>query len=358
MLIDRDQRTVVFTRREMLQGAGAGLAGTALIAGTGLGTLAALATPTPAKAATSFHKGCDIGWLQQMEATGFTFFDVNGVQQDCLMILKSYGMTAVRLRSWVNPSTDPVNGHCSGTETATMALRCQNAGLAVMIDIHYGDTWNSVGHQVTPAAWASFNYSQMLSAVSSYTSNLMHLLHSFGVTPSWVQTGNEINSGLLHPIGTVSIPAQMTGLINAGHDMTKEVFPNTPTIIHLAQPQNGSSITTMLDRFVANGGKWDILGFSSYGASSVAQSLVNAMAGFSAQYGKPFMQVEFGGPSSKPTSTAAALTDYCQGVRNAGGLGFFYWEPEVYAPFATYSSGAWQTNGEPIAAIMNAFKNA
>ena len=82
--------------------------------------------------------------------------------------------------------------------------------------------------------------------------------------------------------------------------LIKQVFPNTPAIIHLAQPQNGSSITTMLDRFVANGGKWDILGFSSYGGSTVAQSLVNAMAGFSTQFGKPFMQVEFGGPASSP----------------------------------------------------------
>jgi len=357
-MIDKGQGKVMFTRRETLQGAAAGLAGAVLAGGTGLGTLAALATPTPAKAATSFYKGCDVGWLQQMEATGYKFYDVNGVQQDCLNILHSYGMTAVRLRTWVNPSTDPVNGHCSELETAAMALRCQKAGLAVMIDIHYGDTWNSVGHQVPPAAWASYNYSQMLSAVSSYTSNLMHLLHSYGVTPNWVQTGNEINSGLLHPVGSVSIPAQMTGLINAGYDMIKQVFPNTPTIIHLAQPQNGSSITTMLDRFVANGGKWDILGFSSYGGSTVAQSIVNAMAGFSAQFGKPFMQVEFGGPASSPGSTAKALNIYCQGVRNAGGLGFFYWEPEVYAPFASYSAGAWQTNGQPISTIMNAFKSA
>ncbi len=33
---------------------------------------------------TSFAKGADIGWLQQMEATGYKFYNVNGEEEDCL----------------------------------------------------------------------------------------------------------------------------------------------------------------------------------------------------------------------------------------------------------------------------------
>ena len=54
MILTKGQGKVRLTRRETLQGAAAGLAGAALAGGTGLGTLAALATPIPAKAATSF----------------------------------------------------------------------------------------------------------------------------------------------------------------------------------------------------------------------------------------------------------------------------------------------------------------
>jgi arabinogalactan endo-1,4-beta-galactosidase len=358
MFVDKKNRRVYFTRRQMLKGAGA--AAGALAAGSvlkePLKTLGQLADPNPAQAAT-FYKGADVSWLQQMEANGYKFFTTSGVQEDCLTILKSYNVNAIRLRTWVNPSSDPVNGHCSQSETIAMAVTCKNAGLPIIVDFHFGDTWNDVGHQNPPAAWASFSYSQMLTAVQNYVSGFMKAMQSAGVTPGWVQTGNEINSGLLHPVGGVNFPSQMTGLINTAHDQIKAVFPNTPVIVHLAQPQKSSGITTMLNAFTSNGGKWDILGFSSYGSSSLASGLATTMINFGKQYGKPVMQVETGGPTSS-SGTPTAVTEYIQGIRNGGGLGVFYWEPEVYAPFDTYGSGAWNTNGEPIAAIMNAVKNA
>jgi arabinogalactan endo-1,4-beta-galactosidase len=70
------------------------------------------------------------------------------------------------------------------------------------------------------------------------------------------------------------------------------------------------------------------------------------------------MQVEVGGASNNASGTATAVTDYIQTLRNHGALGCFYWEPEVYSPFDTYSAGAWNTNGEPIAQIMNAVLDA
>lgn len=356
MIVDKENKRVIFSRRALLKGASA--AGITLAGASALGTMADLAMPKKADAATTFYKGCDVSWAQQMEATGYWFYNSSGVKTDIFAILASYGCNAIRLRTWVNPSTDPVNGNCSATQTAAMAARAKAAGMAVYIDIHYGDTWNSVGTQNPPAAWASYTYSQMLSAVYNYTYSLMEDIKYVGVTPTWVSIGNEINSGLLHPIGSVSIPAQMTGLIMAGRSMVKEVFPNAQTMIHLAQPQTASNITPMLSGFFGNGGDIDILGFSSYGDYTVAASIVADMAGYASTYGKPFMQVEFGGPSNSPGHCAESLSAYVAALRSDGGQGFFYWEPEVYSPFDTWGDGAWQTNGEPIATIMNAFKAA
>ncbi|MCX6283841.1 MAG: glycosyl hydrolase 53 family protein, partial [Bacteroidetes bacterium] len=109
-----------------------------------------------------FVKGADIGWLQQMEATGYTFYDSTGTQKECLQILKDHGINTVRLRVWVNPSTDKVNGHCSKKEVAVMALRARNMGMRVMIDFHYSDSWADPGKQTKPAAWASHSFSQLL----------------------------------------------------------------------------------------------------------------------------------------------------------------------------------------------------
>ena len=94
-----------------------------------------------------FVKGADIGWLQQMEATGYKFYNNNGVQEDCLQILKDKGINTVRLRVWVNPSNDKTNGHCSKKEVAQMALRAKNMGMRIMIDFHYSDSWADPGKQ-------------------------------------------------------------------------------------------------------------------------------------------------------------------------------------------------------------------
>lgn len=330
----------------MLQGTAAGASALAL---------GRLAAAPPAAAATAFAKGADISWVQQMEAGGYYWKNASGARQDILAILKGYGLSAIRLRTFVNPSGDPVNGHCGINETAAMAVRVQNAGMAVGIDYHFGDTWNSVGHQNPPAAWAGMTYSQMLSAMNTYVSQTMNVLRSSGVSPTWVQIGNEINSGICHPVGTVSIPAQMTGLLNAAHDRVKEVFPGTRVMIHLAQPQNYSSMQTFFSGYSAHGGKWDMNGFSSYGSADVAAGIVANMKSISDAYGKPYMQVEFGGRVDRASSTQAALQAYLTALKNNGGQGLLYWEPEVYSPFTTYTMGAWDSSTREPTTIMNGF---
>src|SRR5690242_11066891 len=88
---------------------------TLLTAGTA-GAIAAAAlaeAAAPADAATTFVKGADVSWAPQMEAAGYTWKNSRGQTQDLLTILKGYGIGAVRLRTFVNPGSDPTSGHCS-----------------------------------------------------------------------------------------------------------------------------------------------------------------------------------------------------------------------------------------------------
>lgn len=308
-----------------------------------------------ADAAGGFYKGADVSWVPQMEAQGYYWRNASGVRQDIFTILKGYGLSAIRMRTFVNPSSDPVNGHCSVSETAALAARARDAGMVVDIDYMFGDTWNSVGAQNPPAAWANMSYSQMLSAMSSYVTGSMNTIRNAGITPTWVQIGNEINSGICHPVGSVSNPAQMTGLLNAAHDAVKQVFPSAIVVIHLAQPQNYSSMATFFSAFSGHGGRWDMNGFSSYGGASVAASIVGNMKSISNQYGKSFMQVEFGGSVSNVSGTESALEAYLTALKNDGGQGLFYWEPECYAPFVGYTMGAWNSSTREPTAIMDGF---
>jgi arabinogalactan endo-1,4-beta-galactosidase len=323
-------------------------------AGAGALSVGRLASARPAAAATAFYKGADVSWVQQMEALGYSWRNASGATQDIFTILKGYGLSAIRLRTFVNPSSDPVNGHCGISETAAMAVRAKNAGLAVNIDYHFSDTWADEGHQNSPAAWANMSYSQMLSAISSYVTSTMNVIKSSGVTPAWVQIGNEINSGICHPVGSASNPAQMTGLLNAAHDAVKQVFPGAIVMIHLASPQH-STVAAFFSAYSSNGGRWDMNGFSSYGSASAAASLVGDMKSVSDAYGKPYMQVEFGGPVSSPSSTETALQNYLNALQSNGGQGLLYWEPEVYSPFTSYGMGAWDAATREPTIIMNGF---
>jgi arabinogalactan endo-1,4-beta-galactosidase len=338
------------TRRTFLKTAGASAGALAL----------GVALPSMSAEAATFTKGADVSWLPQMEANGYTFYNASGVQQDVLTILKGYGMNAIALRSWVNPSSDPANGHCSTEETAAMAVRGKNAGLSVLLGMHFGDTWNSVGHQTPPAAWASMTYSQMLDAMYNYVYHYLNVMKYNGVTPDWLKIGNEINAGICGTTGSLAHnPAQMTGLLNAAYDMCKQVFPSTPVLVHLGQPQNVSTIENFFDTYQANGGKWDISAFSSYGSgSSTIATIISDINTYKSRYGKPVIQVEFGGRYDRASRTRTDLASYISGMKSISGLGVFYWEPEGYSPFTDYTMGAWDPATRRPTDALNGFLDA
>ncbi|HVQ93608.1 MAG TPA: glycosyl hydrolase 53 family protein [Mycobacteriales bacterium] len=339
--------TPILRRRTVLLGAAAGVGAVAL-------GEAALA---PSAQAATFVKGADISWMPQLEARGYFWNNSAGVRQDLFTILKAYGITAVSLRTWVNPSSNPANGHCSIEETAQLAARCKAAGLQVLIGFHFGDTWNSVGVQNPPAAWAGMTYAQMLQAMFDYVFHACNVIRSAGVTPAWLKIGNETNSGICKPTGSISRPAQMAGLLNAAYSMCKQVFPNTPVLVHAAQPQNLASVQNFLNAYRDNGGRWDITGLSSYAQGGNVSGVLASMQTIQSSYGKPIMQVEYGGPVGKATQVRDSLRAFITGIKSFGGLGTFFWEPEGYPSFNNYNSSAWDENTHRPTAGMDGFLN-
>lgn len=336
-------------RRTVLLGAATGAGAVALGAG-----VTALAPPAEA---ASFVKGADISWMPQMEARGFSWNNRNGQRQDLLTILKDYGITAISLRTWLNPSSDPANGHCSMPETVRMARRCVDAGFQVLIGFHFGDTWNSAGVQNPPAAWAGMTYSQMLTAMRSYVSDSMNQLRGAGVTPTWVKIGNEQNTGICKPLGSLSKPAQMTGLLNAAYDSVKQTFPGAPVLVHLAQPHKMDGVRNFLEAYRNNGGRWDITGLSSYAQGGNVPAVLANMRTIQSTYGKPVMHVEYGGPNNKANQVRDSLRAFITGIKGFGGLGSFFWEPEGYSPFTGYGSTAWDATSRRPTAAMDGFLN-
>ena len=312
------------------------------------------------QAAASFAKGADVSWLPQMEATGYKFYNDSGTQQDCLQILKDHGINSIRIRTWVNPSNDSVNGHCSKTETVALAKRASQMGFRIMLDFHYSDSWCDPGQQNKPAAWKSHTFSQLLTDVYDYTYDVMNTLKSNGVTPEWVQVGNEINPGMLLPDGSSNNFSQLSQLINKGYSAVKAVSSSSKVIIHIAEGQDNSMFRWFFDGLKNNGANYDIIGMSyyPYWIGSDYTVTINNMASnlndMVSRYNKPVMVCEVGGLDTNPTNTynmLVAVMNKVQAVPNSNGLGVFYWEPEGAKSFSGYALSAWGSNGRPTTAL-------
>jgi arabinogalactan endo-1,4-beta-galactosidase len=232
--------------------------------------LAGLATPLLAQDGKPMARGADIGWLSQMEADGTPFYDANGNAADCLKTLKSEGINAIRLRVWVNPS----GGWCGKDDVVKMAKRAVVMGFRIMIDFHYSDNWADPQHQPKPAAWRDHNIVQLQKDVYDHTFDVLTTLKQAGITPQWVQIGNEITYGMLWPEGKTPRMADLVGLINQGYNAVKAVDPNMAVVIHLNNGASNGMFRHWFDEAIADGVHFDVIGLSFYPG---AQGLV---AGF------------------------------------------------------------------------------
>ena len=323
-------------------------------------------TPIPNPTPTyNFAKGADVGWLSQMEATGYRFYDADGTEKNCLQLLKDRGMNTIRLRVFVNPSNDRINGHCSKDETVAMAVRAKNLGMRVMINFHYSDTWADPGHQNKPAAWASHSFTTLLSDVYNHTFEVLTALKTAGVTPEWVQIGNEIPGGMLWPEGNSTNFAQLAQLLNKGYDATKAIDPTIKVVVHIDQGNNNSRFRWFFDNARNNNVRYDVIGLSYYpywlnsDYTMTIADLQNNLNDMVSRYNKEVMVVEVGGDYTLVQNTKDMLTATINAVRNVPnqkGLGVIYWEPEGEKTWSGYQLNCWQTNGKPSLAL-DAFRN-
>lgn len=321
--------------------------------------------PTPPVAVDYLAKGGDVSWLPQMEATGFKFFESDGTETDCLVILKNRGMNTVRLRVFVNPSSHPQNGHCSKEETVAMAVRAKELGMRVMIDFHYSDTWADPGNQTKPAAWANCTFAALKDSVYQHTYEVLNALKTAGVTPEWVQIGNEIPGGMLWPEGSYTNFGQLSALVNKGYDATKDIDSNIKVIVHIDKGNDNSRFRWFFDLAVANGMKFDVIGASYYpywlGSDYTAtiNDLETNLNDMVTRYDKDVMVVEVGGDYTLVQNTQDMLNQVIsivRGIPGQRGIGVIYWEPEGAKSWSNYQLNCWQNNGKPSLAL-DAFLN-
>jgi arabinogalactan endo-1,4-beta-galactosidase len=317
--------------------------------------------PNPPSENQFFAKGADVSWLTQMEAEGQKFYNTNGTEMDCMELLKSLGVNAIRLRAWVDPSAS--GGWCNTADVVTKAVRAKNLGMKILIDLHYSDWWADPGKQNKPAAWASQDFNTLKVSLYNYTVDIMNALKVNGITPDWVQVGNETNDGILWPDGKASTNmANFAQLVNAGYDAVKSVSASSKVIVHISNGFDNNLFRWIFDGVKNNNAKWDVIGMSLYPSSSNwstlnDQCLAN-MNDMISRYNKEIMICEVGMSWDQPSDCNAFLTDLVNKTRSLAdnkGLGVFYWEPECNVNWNGYTLGAFDNSGKPTIAL-NAFK--
>lgn len=313
-----------------------------------------------ASAATTFYNGSDVSWVSEEESAGKAFYNSSGTRTDPFSLLKSRGVNAIRLRVWVQPS----GGWNDGRDTLYKAKRAIAQGQKVMIDFHYSDTWADPGHQTKPAAWSSHSVSQLTTDVYAHTQGILKYLRDNGVTVTWVQVGNETNSGMLWPEGKVSGSTfgNFVKFANSGYDAVKSVFPDAKVILHVSNGYDNGLFRWFFDGMKSNGAKYDVIGMSHYPTPSNWSTLnaqINTnMKDMVARYGKPVVISEVGMDWQQASTTKSMLADLISKVKGLGskGIGVFYWEPEAYPGWQGYTLGT-TDNGGHFTIALDPFKN-
>ncbi|MFA5292161.1 MAG: glycosyl hydrolase 53 family protein [Phycisphaerae bacterium] len=203
-------------------------------------------------------RGVDISILTRQEADGVKYND-DGVQKDLLTILKNHGIDLVRIRLFVNPDTNDAGVAMNLDYVKALTERCKAAGMKIMLDIHYSDTWANPGVQTKPAAWAGLTKEQLVAKVYDYTKDVCSQ-----IKPDYTQIGNETNCGMLWPEGNACDGnwATLRELITSAHKGIKDGGGGL-SIIHVAE-NKAADLKWFFDNLLASSVSFDVIGLSYY----------------------------------------------------------------------------------------------
>ena len=268
--------------------------------------------------------GADISFLPELEAKGVVFSD-NGIEKDAIQILKDHGFNYIRLRIFNQPANEkgysPKKGFCDLEHTKKMAKRVKAAGMKLLLDFHYSDTWADPGKQFKPKAWEGKSFKELKKALYQYTENVIQELKDQGTTPDMVQIGNEINHGIVWPEGNVNNPDGMAQLYNAGTAAVKKVDPTIPIMLHVALGGQHLESVSFIDGMLSRGAHFDVIGQSYYpkwhGTIDDLQKNLNMLA---RRYNKDIIIVEYSQLKEEVNHIAFEIVD-------GHGKGSCIWEP-------------------------------
>ena len=268
--------------------------------------------------------GADISWVPSQEDHGIVFSD-NGEQKDVLEILKDHHFNWIRLRLFVDPTARggySPEGYCGLEQTIAMAKRVKSAGMNLLLNLHYSDTWADPANQTIPESWKIHYGSGLEGHIYTYTKDVVQRFMEEGVCPDMIQTGNEINNGFVWPQGKISDSSceSFCVMLRCATAGVRAANPGIPIMIHIARGGQNPASVFFFDKIISRDVKFDVIGQSYYpkhhGSLEDLESNLNDLA---KRYGKPVVVVEY-------QDYRKEVNEIVHGIPGGLGAGTFIWE--------------------------------
>jgi arabinogalactan endo-1,4-beta-galactosidase len=224
-----------------------------------------------------------------------------------------------------------------------------------------------------PRAWKDLSQEQLVSAVETYTRDVVAALTAADAAPDMVQIGNEVIAGMLWPNGRLPKGwPEFTDLLKAGIRGAKAGADERPLSIMIHIDRGGDKRATQhfFDKCKEFGVEFNVIGQSFYPWWHGSLDDLRANMAFMANtYKKDIYLVEVAynwrtaeyknadGPfAESPAGQKAFLQEVDQIVRNTPdrrGRGIFWWEPAV-PPGPLASRGMFDQTGNALP-VINVF---
>lgn len=230
--------------------------------------------------------GGDISLLPEYEAAGAKYKTNDGTEiPDLLPWLREQGMNAMRVRLFVNPADHKAKYPSEYDPNACQDLEyitplCQDIvdnGFDLMLDFHYSDTWADPAKQWIPESWRGLSDEQLYEKIYDYTKETLLSLKEAGVTPSFIQPGNEISYGMLWGMeddSSSSLKKTFMGsdanwnrlgqLLSQAIKACREVCPDAKIVLHTERVAQSDVLKNFYDRMASLDVDYDIIGLSYY----------------------------------------------------------------------------------------------
>lgn len=318
-----------------------------------------------------FLLGADISWIPEDEDAGATYYD-QGEKKDIFTILTDHGFNCVRLRVFVDPTSEigyargwrrnieNPTAWCGLEKTLEMAKRAQAAGMDTFICFHLSDSWADPEHQPKPAAWRDLSVEELEKAVHDHVHEVLSALVEQGTTPSIVQVGNEITHGTLWPEGRVGskissgnpdtdanmAKAGIEGLgnydnlarfVKAGIRAVREVDPAIEVAVHNHLGRHRERMIEWMDNLLSRGVQFDIITMSFY-SQSVEGDWKRTIDDLALRYPDHDLLV------AEYSAQKRYINDLINNAPHGKGRGSFIWEPTRHRE-ALFDQDGWNMGG-------------